>query len=49
MNRFRPGSSVRRGLIALLPLASLALLAIPAAAGPQDRLDSIQERQDKVE
>ena len=49
MNRSRPGSSVRRGLIALFPLASLALLAIPAAAGPQDRLDSIQERQDQVE
>ncbi len=49
MNSPRPGSRVRRGLIALLPLASLALLAIPAAAGPQDRLDSIQERQDKVE
>nr|MBA2599890.1 peptidoglycan DD-metalloendopeptidase family protein [Actinomycetota bacterium] len=49
MNRSHPGSSLRRGLIALLPLASLALLAIPAAAGPEDRLDSIQERQDKVE
>ncbi|MDQ3620028.1 MAG: hypothetical protein M3391_07865, partial [Actinomycetota bacterium] len=49
MNRSHPGSSLRRGLIALLPLASLALLAIPAAAGPEDRLDSIQERQDRVE
>ncbi|MDQ3619634.1 MAG: peptidoglycan DD-metalloendopeptidase family protein [Actinomycetota bacterium] len=49
MNRSHPGSSLRRVLIALLPLASLALLAIPAAADPEDRLDSIQERQDKVE
>ena len=51
MTRSRPGSSstVRRGLIALLPLASLAILAIPAAAGPQDKLESIQERQEKLE
>ena len=51
MTRSRPGSSsiVRRGLIALLPLASLAILAIPAAAGPEDKLESIQERQEKLE
>lgn len=51
MTRSRPGSRsiVRRALIALLPLASLAILAIPAAAGPEDKLESIQERQEKLE
>ena len=51
MTRSRPGSSstVRRVLIALLPLASLAILAIPAVAGPEDKLESIQERQEKLE
>jgi murein DD-endopeptidase MepM/ murein hydrolase activator NlpD len=51
MIRSRPGSSstVRRVHIALLPLASLAILAIPAAAGPEDKLESIQERQEKLE